>query len=142
MAKATHMSIVRVFYSVKLEDGSVFDSNMGQEPLTFMVGGGEVIPGLDEAVIGMEPNESKTLKIPSDKAYGTYDSAMVKTVDRNQFPENWTPTVGEQYHLPDESGSITLFKVTQVSEKELTLDYNHPLADKELTVEVTLLDVQ
>jgi peptidylprolyl isomerase len=141
MAKAKNGDTVKIQYTGKLEDGSVFEASTEGEPLQFTIGSSKIIPGLEEAVVGMNPGESKTVKIPSDEGYGPHRREMVMEVDRNQVPENIKTEVGQQLQMTKPDGQILLVRVTDVSESSVTFDANHPLAGKDLTFDIKLLEV-
>jgi len=141
MAQAKHGDTVKVHYTGKLEDGTIFDSSIKRDPLQFKIGVGQVISGFEQAVVGMSPGESKNTKVPSDKAYGSYRKEMVMAVDRDKFPANIKPEVGQQYQIPQEGDRKTVVTVTDVSESSVTLDANHPLAGKDLTFDIQLIEI-
>lgn len=134
---------VRVHYTGRLEDGQVFDSSRddeGQgEPLEFTVGAGEVIPGFDEAVRGMQINEKKTVEIEPEEAYGPRREGLVASVSRDaaQFPVE--PQVGMRFSLPLQDGNQIEVVVTEVTEQQVTIDGNHPLAGEKLIFDVELV---
>jgi peptidylprolyl isomerase len=94
MTQAKQGDTVAVHYTGKLDDGTVFDSSEGREPLQFSIGGGNLIPGFEQAVVGMAPGESKTATITADDAYGPYYEEKVLVVDRHQMPDNIPMNVG------------------------------------------------
>lgn len=140
MAEAKTGDTVRVHYTGTLDDGSVFDSSEGREPLEFTVGAGQVIAGFDEAVTGMRPGEEKEVTIPSDQAYGEPRSDLVLVVDRGQFPPELDPQPGQQLQVSqgDQSFVVT---VKEVSEDAVVLDANHPLAGEDLTFQLRLVEI-
>lgn len=140
MAEAKNGDKVRIHYTGTLNDGSVFDSSEGEEPLEFTLGSGEVIPGFEQAVAGMQPGDRKEVKIPSDEAYGARNDEWVLVVDRENFPENIEPEVGQQLELSQSGQSFTV-TVTDVSEDSVTLDANHPLAGQDLTFALELVEI-
>lgn len=140
MAQARSGDTVRVHYTGKLNDETVFDSSTGREPLEFTVGEGRVIPGFEEAVAGMEVGEEKTVTIPSDQAYGTRREEMVAQVGRDQFPPEIDPRVGQQLQMNRE-GQTFLVTVADVSDQSVTLDANHPLAGEDLTFDLELVEI-
>lgn len=140
MAQAKSGDTVRVHYTGRLDDGSVFDSSEGREPLEFVLGAQQVIPGFEEAVDGLSPGEERTVDIPADRAYGPRREEMVLTVDRDQFPDEIRPEVGQQLQMSQE-GQVAIVTVTGVSDREVTLDANHPLAGKDLTFDVQLVEI-
>jgi len=130
-----------VHYTSKLDDGTVFSSSIDGGPIRFTIGVGQVIPGLEQAVVGMNPGEPKTVNIPSDKAYGPYHKEMAQVIARSQFPKHLKPEVGQKLQGRQVNGQTITLMVTGVSESSVTLDANHPLAGKNLTVDIQLVDV-
>ena len=142
MRLATHGDTVMVHYRGKLHDGSVFDDTGDREPLQFTIGGGQVIPGFEEAVVGMKPGDSKTTELPAEKAFGPYLEERVVEVPKKQFAR-WEPepTVGERVPVPQPDGPPIDVAVTEVTESKVTVDFNHPLAGEELTIDIELVDI-
>ena len=142
MAQAQLGDKVKVHYTGRLGDGTVFDSSIISDPLEFTLGEREVIPGLEEAVIGMNPGESKTVSMPVDKAYGPRRDDMVIVVEREKFPPDIEPELGQQLEIRQrEDGPTFPVTVTDVSESSVTLDANHQLAGNELTFDIQLLEI-
>lgn len=141
MAQAKKGDKVKVHYTGKLDDGTVFDSSVGRDPLEFTLGSGQIIPGFDTGVTGMNIGESKTVKIPSMEAYGPHYEEMVIVVGRNEFPQDVIPALGDQLQMRHESGQVMIVTVTEVNDENVTLDANHPLAGKDLTFDIELLEV-
>ena len=132
---------VSVHYTGTLDDGTVFDSSRGAEPIVFTIGDDDLIPGFEQAVIGMAPGETKKQSISCDQAYGPYMNDMVMDVDREVLPEDVEPAVGEQLNVEQEDGSNFQVVVLAVSDTKVKLDANHPLAGKDLTFEIELVAV-
>jgi FKBP-type peptidyl-prolyl cis-trans isomerase 2 len=132
---------VKVFFTSKLEDGTVLDTSAGKDPLQFTIGKGQVIEGLEKAVTGMTPGESKTVIIPPEEAFGRYLQEKAQTVPRDHFPENIQPAVGMKFEIRQEDGKTNTIRVTGVTDTEVTLDSNHPLAGKELLFDIELIEV-
>lgn len=141
MAKAKQGDTVVVHYTGKISDGSIFDSSQGSEPLEFTIGEGEVIPGFENAVVGMSPGESKTITIPIDEAYGPYREEMVLEVDRSQMPPDWEPEIGQQLQIQQGPEQYIPVIVTDVSDSTVRLDANHPLAGEDLTFDIQLVQL-
>jgi peptidylprolyl isomerase len=143
MRQAKHGDTVRVHYRGKLQDGSVFDASFDREPLQFTIGGGKIVPGFEEAVVGMNPGDSKTTDLPVEKAFGPYREEKVAVVPKIHFAEHWhlEPTVGERVQIPQPEGPPMNVTVTGVTESEVTLDANHPLAGEDLTFDIKLVDI-
>jgi peptidylprolyl isomerase len=141
MAQAKNGDTVTVHYTGKLEDGTVFDSSADRDPLQFTLGEGLLIPGFEQAVLGMSPGESKTAAVSADQAYGPHREEMVVDIDRQEFPPHFQPEVGQQLQIPQSDGRITRLTVTDVSEQNVTLDANHPLAGRDLSFDIHLLEI-
>ncbi len=141
MAQAENGSTVRVNYTGKLDDGTIFDSSQEQGPLEFTIGRNQVIPGFEAAVMGMSPGDSTTTIIPAKEAYGERRDDLVLAIDRSKFPENIEPKVDQQLQLSQESGEKLVVTVTEVSDSSVTLDANHPLAGKDLAFDIQLLEI-
>ncbi len=141
MAQAKQGDTVKVHYTGKLHDGTVFDSSIEREPLEFTLGEGNIIPGFEEAVVGMNSGEKKTVRIDSEKAYGPRRPEMEVEVDRQQFPEDLDPQVGQRLQVNQDAGGTMIVAVTDVSDEKVTLDANHPLAGEDLTFEIKVLEV-
>jgi len=141
MGKAKNGDTVEVHYTGKLEDGTVFDSSESREPLEFTIGQGAVIPGFEQAVVGMSPGESKTEKVPADRAFGPYREDLVVDIDRERIPGEVDPKVGKRLQVQKKDGGITEVLVTGVTESKVTLDANHPLARNDLVFDIQLLAI-
>lgn len=142
MAQAKEGDEVRVHYTGKLEDGTVFDTSQEGEPLSFTIGEDRVIPGFEEAVVGMEPGDSKTQTIEPENAYGEHREDMVMELDKGQIPDEVEPQVGQQLQLRLENGQTVPVLITALGEDTVTIDANHPLAGRTLTFEIELIDVE
>jgi peptidylprolyl isomerase len=141
MVQAHFGNTVKVHYTVKLDDGAVVDSTMSHEPFTFTLGTGAVIPGFEKEIMGMNMGESKTIKVSVEEAYGPYYKELIKEVDRSEFPADFKFEAGQQLDIPGPDGQSGLAKVLKVSEETLILDTNHPLAGKELSIDIQLLEI-
>lgn len=141
MDQAKQGNTVKVHYTGKLADGKVFDTSEGKEPLEFKLGEKQVIPGFEEMVVGMQPGESRSGKIPFDKAYGPRKPELVMTVGRDRLPENVEPKVGDMFKGQRNDGQSVVFTVVDLAPETITLDANHPLAGKDLVFDVTLVEV-
>lgn len=133
---------VKVHYKGTLTDGSVFDSSEGREPLGFTVGAGEMIAGFDKAVVGMEIGQTKTVTIPFMEAYGPHRDDMKLEVSQDQLPPGMSPKVGDQLQMEQRGGRPVQVVVTAVSAKSIKLDANHPLAGKDLTFEIKVVEAK
>ncbi|MCX7858063.1 MAG: peptidylprolyl isomerase [Deltaproteobacteria bacterium] len=141
MLQAKLHDTVRVHYTVSLKDGSVFDSTEGREPFEFTIGEGMVIPGFENGVLGMREGETKTFSVSPEDGYGEYNEDLVVTIDKSYIPPHINPEVGMVLRVHSPHGGTTLVTVKQVTEDQVMLDANHPLAGKELTFEVKLLEI-
>jgi FKBP-type peptidyl-prolyl cis-trans isomerase 2 len=142
MKKAEDGNTVKVHYTGKLDDGTVFDSSRDSDPLEFTVGSGHVIKGFDEAISGMEVGEQKTVNITAAEAYGPVKEEMVLTIKRDQLPKNIELKEGLHLQLTQPNGAIFNVMVTNLAEDSVTLDGNHPLAGKDLNFDIELVEVK
>jgi FKBP-type peptidyl-prolyl cis-trans isomerase 2 len=138
MAQAKIGDTVKVHYTGKLEDGTVLDSSINRGPLQFTLGESQVILGFEQAVVGMNLEESKTVNIPADEAYGPRHKELVVVVNRNEFPAELELKVDDHLQIKQADGQKILVTVTDISESSVTLDANHPLAGKDLTFDIQL----
>jgi peptidylprolyl isomerase len=132
---------VRIHYTGTLSDGTTFDSSQGREPLQFTVGSGQIIPGLDRAIPGMNVGETKTVTVPAAEAYGDRNPDGVQSVPRAQVPDHIPLDPGTQLQVQTGDGRTLPVTVTEVTAEEVVLDANHPLAGKDLTFEVELVEI-
>lgn len=132
---------VKVHYTGRFEDGVVFDSSEGRDPLEFTVGAGMLIRGFEDALIGMAPGEKKTVRVEPQDAYGDYDDNLVLTMPLDRVPEDITPKIGMELQLISQSGQKLPVVVKEVQEEAIILDANHPLAGKVLVFDIELLEI-
>jgi peptidylprolyl isomerase len=133
---------VKIQYTGSLEDGTIFDSSKAGEPLEFTVGGGQIIPGFDEAVEGMKLNEEKKVTIKAEDAYGERDETLIREFPRNSLPENFKPEKGMVIQLQDQTGRPMPATIIDITENSITVDLNHPLAGKDLTFDIKVVGIE
>jgi FKBP-type peptidyl-prolyl cis-trans isomerase 2 len=133
--------VVQVHYTGRLLDGTVFDTSIGGEPMEFTVGSGQLIPGFEQAVIGMQVGELKTVTIPVDEAYGERRDDMILEVDRSELPDDLVPEVGMQLQMYQSDGAVLIVTITEVTETTITIDANHALAGKDLIFDIELVAI-
>ncbi len=141
MTQAKSGDTDRIHYTGTLEDGTQFDSSAGRDPLEFALGGGQVIPGFDNAVDGMAVGDSKTVTIPPEEAYGQRHEQLVQQVSRSALPDEIEPAVGMQLQSQSPEGQVMMLVVTEVEEESITVDANHPLAGQALTFDIELVEI-
>lgn len=129
---------VKVHYTGRLEDNTVFDSSTNREPLEFEVGSQQVIEGFDSAVIGLNKGDKTTVTITPEKGYGQLREDLIQEVPRNQVPQD--VQVGSQLQGVNQTGQPFVVTVTEVTENSVTIDANHPLAGKNMTFEIEVID--
>jgi len=141
MQQAKQGDKVSVHYHGKLTDGATFDSSEGREPLEFTAGTGQVIKGFDNAVIGMNIGDKKTVNIPVAEAYGERNDDMVMDYPVSEFPADMKPEVGVELQMGDNQGNVFPVVITEVNGDTVTLDANHPLAGQDLIFEIELVAI-
>jgi len=142
MVQAKNGDRVKVHFTGKMENGSVFATSQGQEPLEFDIGDGSVLPGVEKAISGMSKGERKTVTVVPAEGFGEQNSALILTVDRSHFPEGFEPKEGMELQLPHPDRGVVFLKILQILDNnKVTLDANHPLAGKILTFEIELLEI-
>ncbi len=165
MVQAQHGDTVRVHYTGTLSDGSIFDSSetiehdscgcgcssssggcgtgsdCGCSPLEFTIGGGNVIPGFEKAVVGLSVGQNVIVTIPAEEAYGPRHKEMIAVFDRSDMGGDIQPVEGQQMEVVLEDGSTVPVLITEVTETSVTLDANHPLAGCDLTFDIRLLEI-
>ena len=132
---------VKVHYHGKLQNGETFDSSEGKEPLEFTVGGGQVIKGFDDGVMGMQVGDKKTVEIEVSDAYGEKNEDMIIEFPRTQFPEDMKPEPGMQLMMNNGQGQSFPVLVKEVKEDSVLLDANHPLAGEDLIFDIELVEI-
>lgn len=141
MAEAKRGDTVTIHYTGTLEDGSVFDSSDDSEPISFTLGAGEVIPGFEDAVLGMSVGDKKTATIEAEQAYGEQHDALIMRVDRSEMPPETEVEVGDVLQVGLADGETATMVVTEMDAETVTLDANHPLAGKALTFALELVSI-
>lgn len=141
MEKAKQGDKVKVHYKGFLEDGTVFDSSFDHDPLEFTIGNGEIIPGFENAVIGMGVGETKVVEVAPEDGYGEYNEMAKLEVPRENLPEHINPEIGMMLQLTTPQNTQVLVRVTDMDDTNVVLDANHPLAGKNLKFEIQLVDL-
>lgn len=142
MSTAKKGDTVKVHYTGKLKDDTVFDSSRDREPLEFTIGAGQMIEGFDKAVEGMQTGASKQVEIPSDEAYGGKREDMLVEVEKSQLPAEIQPEVGMQLQATQENGQTQILTIADVKDDRVVLDGNHPLAGKDLVFDIELVEIK
>lgn len=133
--------VVKIHYKGTLSNGSVFDSSEGKDPLEFLFGGGQVIPGLETGVKGMKVGEKKQVAIKAADAYGEYNQAAIQEVPRESFPKDMKLETGMELVAQTGMGPIPV-RIGEIKEKTVMVDFNHPLAGKDLTFDVEVVSIR
>lgn len=141
MSEVKMNSTVSVHYTGKLEDGNVFDSSQGRDPLSFTVGAGQLIKGFETGVMGMKVSESKTVNIPANEAYGPVREELIQKIERNLLPEELDPQVGQKLASQGEDGRQMVVSVIAIDDQTITIDGNHELAGKDLIFEIEVVSI-
>jgi peptidylprolyl isomerase len=141
MTQASSGDTVRIHYSGKLKDGTLFDTSQGRDPVELKGGDNKFIPVIESSVIGMSVGEQTTVEIASDDAFGPHRPEAVQTLDRGQIPDEVELAVGAQVQATTPEGQQMVLKVVELDETSVTLDGNHPLAGEDLVFEIELVEI-
>lgn len=141
MTQVKQGDTVGIHYTGTLNDGTVFDSSEGRDPLAFQVGSGQIIPGLDVAIPGMAVGDKKVVNVPCDEAYGQMNPAMRQEVPRAEIPAEIPTEVGSRLQMQAQNGQVIPVVVVDANESTITLDANHPLAGQDLTFAIELVSI-
>lgn len=141
MSQAKSGDTVKIHYRGTLDDGTEFDSSADREPLEFQLGGGQVIPGFDNAVDGMTVGEKKSVRLEPDDAYGPRHDQLMQQVPRSALPPEMTPEVGMALQSSAPDGQVMVFHITEVNDENITVDANHPLAGHALSFDIELVEI-
>ena len=133
---------VKVHYTGSLNDGTIFDKSKEEEPLEFTVGSGQVIPGFDKAVEGMKLNEEKKVTLKTEDTYGKRDETAIREFPKSSLPENFKPEKGMVIRLQNQTGRAIPGRITDITENNITIDLNHPLAGKDLTFNIKVIGIE
>lgn len=142
MVRVLPGNTIAIHYTGKFEDGTVFDSTENEDPYTFTQGEGDVLPAVQRAVLGMGLGETKTVQIPEEEAYGSYNPALMVQVDRMVFDQRGVkPELGMEFQVKQDDGNPLPVRVTEIGESTVTLDANHPLAGRSIIFDLILVDI-
>ena len=139
MRQATTGDTVHVHYRGTLDDGSEFDNSAGREPIEVTIGNGQVIPGFENALMGMAEGDTKSVTLAPEDAYGPTNPGLVHVIERDRIPDEVDLAVGAVLQAADANGNEIRLQVVEFSDDNVTLDANHPLAGKALTFELQLV---
>lgn len=142
MQQVKNGDTVKVHYHGKLDDGTTFDSSAGRDPLEFEVGSGSVIPGFDDGVMGMSVGEKKTITIPAEEAYGSVEEDRIFEFPVDRFPPDLKPEEGMALNMSNGQGDYIPVVISEVRDDVVVLDANHPLAGKDLTFDLELMEIK
>ena len=142
MSTVANDTVARVFYTGKFEDGEIFDTNQGGEPLTFLVGHKKMISGFEEELMGASIGDQRTFKLAPNRAYGERDESMFQVVDKSVFGTAMPIEVGMSSYAQTEGGGMTMFTITKIDGDQVTVDFNHVMAGKTLEFSVEVVDVR
>jgi peptidylprolyl isomerase len=141
MGQAKNGSKVKLHFTGKLDDGTVFATSTDSQPVEFTLGQNQVLPGLEEAVEGMATGESKTVKILSEQAYGQRREDLTQEIPKENLPADLAPEVGQRLRIDRPDGEPMIVSVAAVSDDAITIDGNHPLAGQDLTFDLEMIEI-
>jgi FKBP-type peptidyl-prolyl cis-trans isomerase SlyD len=135
-------TVVSIDYTLTDDDGEVIDTSQGREPLTYLHGAGQIIPGLESALEGQSAGDDLEVTVAAEEAYGERDERLVQDVPRRAFQGVDQVTAGMRFQAQSEGGQSRTITVTAVEGETVTIDANHPLAGKPLNFKVTIVEVR
>ena len=141
MVRAKNGDKVIINYIGTLADGRVFDTTNGKAPFGFTIGGDRVFPSFSDALVDMEVGEIKTVTILAENAYGPYYDDLTREMPRNLFPEGATIQAGKRYPMMHKDGNPVMVVIKEVTDETVTIDANHPMAGKDLTFQIELMQI-
>jgi FKBP-type peptidyl-prolyl cis-trans isomerase SlyD len=133
---------VAIDYKLTIDDGIVVDASEKGEPLWYLHGAGNIIPGLEKALEGLSPGDKKTVVVSAEEGYGVYDKTKIHVVPKTQFPKEGKFEVGDRVVATSPNGDEVPARITAIEPKSITLDFNHELAGKQLTFDITVSEVR
>jgi len=141
MAHARTGNHVKLNFTGKLDDGTIFATSVNDEPLEFTLGESEVLPAIEDAVEGMEPGETKSVRVAAEDAFGLRREDLVQEIPRASLPDDMELQVGQQLWVDDVDEEPVTVSVVDVSDATVTIDGNHPLAGEDLIFDLEVMDV-
>ncbi len=141
MGRASPNDKVLIHFTGSLLDGRVVDSSADKGAVELQLGDGTVLPGLERAIVGMQPGETKSTLLDASEAFGPRKGDLVLRVDSNQLPKEVNPQVGEVLTMQNEKGDQMKVQVAEITPNEIVLDGNHPLAGHSVTFDIELVRI-
>ena len=141
MNKVKNGDRVKIHYTGTLKDGEIFDTSRERQPLEFIIGNREMMPGLETRVIGMEAGEKKSIEVPPEEAFGPRQEELVVEVKKSNLPDHIEPCLGQKLQMQDANGNHIELAITEIKEESITLDANHPLAGHTLFFDLELVEI-
>jgi len=141
MTQAKNGDKVKIHFTGYLEDGTVFGSTTDEEPFEFIIGEKNMLPGFENAVVGMQKGDIKTITLPPEEAYGPHKKELVSVMERSGFPKEIHLEVGKRLRVRTQDGKYTMVTIKDFTEDSIVLDENDPLAGKTLTFKIELIDI-
>ena len=142
MKKAKHGDHVSIHYTGSTEEGQVFATSKGGDPVMFRIGSNAVIPGVEKGVVGMQVGENREITLPPEEGFGPRREELVTTVKKSDFPQGAAPQIGNAFKVKVEEGKMLEVRVTEIRGEEVRLDANHPLAGLPLKFDIEILEIQ
>ena len=133
---------VMVHFTGYLEDGTVFGSTMDEEPFEFTIGEKNMLPGFENAVVGMQKGDIKTITLSPEDAYGPHKKELVSAMEKSGFPKELQLEVGKRLRVRTQDGKYTMVTIKDFTEDSIVLDENDPLAGKTLTFKIELVEIK
>jgi len=141
VTQAGYGDTVKVHYTGRRQDGRVFATTTGSEPIEVTIGEGKLMPGFEQGMVGMVVGERKSIQVPPHHAYGQWVPELLLDIDKEDFPKDIIPDVGKELHVRHADGSVLDVVITEVNESTVVMDANHPLAGETVNFDIQLIEV-
>ena len=142
MKQAKNGDTVKVHYTGKLDDGTIFDSSEGKDPLQFTIGKGQLLQAFEQGVIGLAEGDSKNIHLTAQEGYGLKQDKLIGKLPLEALPEDLTPEVGIRLQMKTPEDQLIVLKIVEVSDNDITVDANHELAGENLKFEIALVEIE
>jgi peptidylprolyl isomerase len=142
MKQAKNGDTVKVHYTGRLDDGTIFDSSEGKDPLQFTIGEGQLLQAFEQGVTGLAEGDKKNLQLTAQQGYGLKQNKLIGKLPLEALPEGLTPEIGMRLQMKTPEDQVIILKIVEMSDNDITVDANHELAGEDLNFEIELVAIE